>query len=73
MHDKRVLGRVLSKNHLPLAAIGEKMHVKNIGFSNRIAAKKSFLSQEHNARRLAFAKKHRALDNIWLEECDMDG
>ena len=68
--DKRVLGCILSKNRrLPLAAIREKMYVKGspttlrkamkrIEFSNRVVAKKAFLSQEHKARRLAFAKKH---------------
>ena len=67
--DKRMIGRILSKNRcLPLAAIREMMHVKvspttlrkvmkSIGFSNRVVTKKPFLSQEHKARRLAFAKK----------------
>jgi len=70
VHDKRILGCVPFKNGcLPLAAIRNKIYIKvfptqlrkakkSIGFSNRVATKKPFLSQEHKARRLAFAKKY---------------
>lgn len=88
--DKRVLGRILCKNRrLPLAAIREKMHVKvspttlrkamkSIGFSNRAAAKKPFLSEKHKARRLAFAKEHRHWTTfdwknvIWTDESSFE-
>lgn len=90
VRDKRMLGRILSKNRrLPLAAIREKMHVKvspttlrkamkSIGFSNRVAAKKPFLSKEHMARRLAFAKEHRHWtisdwkNVIWTDESSFE-
>jgi len=35
-----------------------KKGMKSIGFSNWVVANKPFFSQEHKARRLAFAQKH---------------
>ena len=90
MSDKRTLGRILSQNrHLPLAAIREQMHVKvspttlrkamkSIGFCNRVAAKKPFLSQKHKADRLAFANEHKHWTTfdwrnvIWTDETSFE-
>ena len=90
MRNKRTLGRILSQNRrLPLAAIREQMHVKvspttlrkamkSIGFCNRVAAKKPFLSKKHKADRLAFANEHKHWTTsnwrnvIWTDETSFE-
>ena len=69
---RRELGCILTKNRcIPLASIIEKMiekvcartlrkEIKHIGFHNRVAAKKPFLSNKHKVDRLAFARKYQA-------------
>lgn len=71
IHDKRDLARILIQNrHLSLVGIIEQMrikvckrtlstYIKKLGFGNRVAARKPFLSRKHKADRLAFAKAHK--------------
>ena len=71
IRDKRDLARILTHNrHLSLGGIIEQMrvkvckrtlstYIKRLGFGNRLAARKPYLSQKHKADRLAFAKAHK--------------
>ena len=55
-----------------------RKEIKRIGFRNRIAAKKPFLSDKHKADRLAFAKKYQAwevsdwMNVIWTYEASFE-
>ena len=52
--------------------------MKSIGFCNRVAVKKPFLSQKHKADRLAFAKEHKHWTTsdwrnvIWTDETSFE-
>ena len=70
MRHTRELSRLLTSNkHIPLARLVEQMSVRvyantlrkvimSLGFHNRVAAKKPYLSLKHKVDRLAFAKAH---------------
>lgn len=71
IRDKRDLARILTQNrHLSRRDIIEQMRVKvckrtlstyinKLGFSNRVAVRKPYLSKKHKLARLAFAKAHK--------------
>ena len=75
MRHTRELSRLLTSNRrIPLVRLVEQMNVRvhantlrkvimSLGFHNRVAAKKPYLSLKHKARRLAFAKAHQN----WME------
>ena len=70
MRHTRELSRLLTSNRrIPLARLVEQMSVRvhantlrkvimSLGFHNRVAAKKPYLSLKHKVDRLAFAKAH---------------
>ena len=55
-----------------------RKEIKHIGFHNRVATKKPFLSDKHKADRLAFAKKYQAwevldwMNVIWTDEASFE-
>ena len=75
MRHTRELSRLLTSHRcIPLARLVEQMSVRvhantlrkvimSLGFHNRVAAKKPYLSLKHKADRLAFAKAHQN----WME------